>query len=53
MAIYLVTLDGSAAVRDGAYDLTSNIGDKIILIDSAGKQAIGYIKAADTAEHYE
>ena len=53
MSIYLVTLDGLAAVRDTEIDLTAYLGDHVVFTDSKGKQCIGYIKAADTAEHYE
>ena len=53
MSIYPVTLDGLAAVRDTEIDLTAYLGDHVVFTDSTGKQCIGYIKAADTAEHYE
>jgi hypothetical protein len=53
MGIYLVTANGFAAARDSVDDLTSFLDGQIVFTDSAGKQAIGYIKAADTAEHYE
>jgi len=43
----LSLLDGSAFVDFSAADvLTDHIGKRLVVIDSAGKKAIGYIKAA-------
>ena len=50
----LSLVDGTAFVDFSAADvLTDYISKRIVIIDSAGKKIIGYIKAAGTAETYQ
>lgn len=47
---YMVTKNGSAAIRNTAVDITQYLGGAITVADSAGETATGVIGAADTAE---
>ena len=44
--------NGVAFITNPSTDLSPHIGGKITLTDSAGKKAVGYIKAAGTGETY-
>jgi len=46
----LSLVDGLAFISNPSTDLTPYLGCKLTLTDSAGKKAIGYIKAAGTGE---